>query len=407
MEGIAKTKIQLERSRDVSLMVNMSIWPLSSEDDMEEKLSRFITLLEPERHRIRRLVIEPFRRTWMISATAFIREATFQRLEALHLGYAEEDGTHDLEELTIQGPIRELRLRRTPVLNGSIGLALPQLERLSLEELNITANSMQDALLTMTGLRSLTMIDVQFSDTDPVSFNQIPLPHLRYLSVRRSATQVVIPHLETPSLITLYIDNLCLNGVLDPAEGVEAAILVAIARSNSQLRQLHAEDCYMAPDAWTEVFRSLPELEYLHIRGCGVDKTHLSALAWLRTETRGSDEIPATRLFACPNLEEIVFENELSLTSDVVREIVEARASVTGSRGVGSISWITFWGCDSDLITDEDVHVIAGLTRGISCDLVDGNDIWEDSEDSYVESGDDWKCSDWELEDSSSEASDE
>ncbi|KAG8960343.1 hypothetical protein FRC00_000596 [Tulasnella sp. 408] len=397
MDRVATTKIKLDRSRDVPLTVDLSVPPLLSEEETKKKLSSITALLEPERRRIQKLFIEPFHRDWMISATEFLDDAEFPSLETLLLGFQEDNVPRDLEGLTLQSSVRELHLRRT-LLDGSIGTNLPPLTRLSLTEVSMPVGVMQKALIALPGLQSLITYDVSFPDVPFYRPKKFSLPHLRYLSARRSATQIIAPDLKTPSLSTLYLDNLLFNGSSAPQDA-EVALLVAIARGNRQLRRLHAEDCFMKPEAWAEVFLSLPELEYLHLKGCRIEKRHLAALAGLQSEIGRSNDSRETKSFACPRLQEIIFDNELALTSTAIMELVEVRYMVSEGKDLERISWITLRGCDSDLIAEEDIYTMAGLTRSVMCDLVDGNDVWgEGSEDSYIESGDEWEMSDWERE---------
>ncbi|KAG9040693.1 hypothetical protein FS837_000290 [Tulasnella sp. UAMH 9824] len=375
MDRVATTKIKLDRSRDVPLTVDLSVPRLLTDEEAKKKLSSIIALLEPERHRIQKLFIEPFHRDWMISAAEFLDDAEFPSLDTLHVGFQDENVVYDLQRLTFQSSIRELQLRKT-LLDGSIGTNLPPLTRLSLTEVTIPIGVMQKALVALPGLRSLITHDVNFPNIPFYRPRKIPLPHLRDLSATYSATQIIIPDLKTPTLSTLYLDNFWFNESSAPQDG-EVASLVAIAKGNRQLRRLHAEDCYMTPEAWTEVFLSLSDLEYLHLMDCKIEKRHLGALAGLQSvsEKGRPNDNQQTRLFPCPRLQEIIFDNELALTPTAIRELVEARYLVSEGKNLKRISWVTFRGCDSDLITDEDMYAMARLTRSIRCDLVDGNEV--------------------------------
>ncbi|KAG8891681.1 hypothetical protein FRC01_014574, partial [Tulasnella sp. 417] len=98
-DRIAKNAIKLERAANVLLTVNLSLSTEFSEDEAKAKLSRFTTLLEPAQKRVRKLVVEPFDRKWLALAFDFIRNAGFQTLEMVHLGFQEYAEQHIVDEV--------------------------------------------------------------------------------------------------------------------------------------------------------------------------------------------------------------------------------------------------------------------------------------------------------------------
>ncbi|KAG8975402.1 hypothetical protein FRC05_005732 [Tulasnella sp. 425] len=161
----------------------------------------------------------------------------------------------------------------------------------------------------------------------------------------------------------------------------------------------------MTAEAWTESFYSLPELEYLRIKGCDIEGDHLAALSGSESEAGDVENEHRTQFSACQRLEELVFENEMSIDSGTMRDIVEVRSALPESEDIKRVKWITFRGCDADLIKDEDVQAMAQLTKGIACDLLDGKEAWaEDLEESSAESGDGWDSSDEESSASSEDS---
>ncbi|KAG8960344.1 hypothetical protein FRC00_000597 [Tulasnella sp. 408] len=402
-DRIAKNAIKLERATNVPLTVNLSLETWFSKDDVKAKLSRFATLLKPAHDRVRKLFVEPFDREWLALATDFIRNAGFQSLDILRLGFQEYAEQYSVEDLAVAGQIQELRLERVLPTNPA-SMFTHHITHLELLDVVIPIKTLNDALISMPGLQYLTLISLNISDEETLGCTGVVLPHLRYLLVRYSAADTIIPMLETPSLETLHFSN---ARRWNPPRWLGDAgleLLSVIAKQNPQLRRLHVEEGCLEPDEWSEIFYNLPSLEQLHTKWCGIEGIHLLSLGGLEAETQVSDDDQKRDLIACPKLQEIVFENELSLSSEEILKIVEARYAVPEGGNVRRISWITFHGCDADLITAEDIRAIAQLTRGIAVDLLDGNDAFEEnSEDSYVESGDDWKFSDWELEETSSE----
>ncbi|KAG9040694.1 hypothetical protein FS837_000291 [Tulasnella sp. UAMH 9824] len=405
-DRIARNTIKLERATNVPLTVNLSLETCFSEDDVKAKLSRFATLIKPAHDRVRTLFVEPFDRKWLALAIDFIRNAGFQSLTFLRLGFQEYAEQYSIEDLAVTGQIQELRLERVLPANPA-SMFTHHTTRLELLDVVIPIKTLNDALISMPGLQYLTLINLNISDEENSAFAGVVLPHLRYLLVRYSAADIIIPLLETPSLETLHFSN---ARRWNPPRWLGDAgleLLIVIAKQNPQLRRLHVEEGCLEPDEWSEIFYNLSNLEQLHFKWCGIEGIHLLTLGGLGAETQESDDDQRRDLIACPKLQEIVFENELLLSSEEILKIVEARYAVPEGGNVRRISWITFHGCDADIITSEDIHAMAQLTRGIAADLIDGNDAFEkNSEDSYVESGDDCKFSDWELEETSSEEDD-
>ncbi|KAG8916825.1 hypothetical protein FRC01_002847 [Tulasnella sp. 417] len=404
-DPIANTEIRIRRSQTARLTLNMWIPPHFGKQEGKAKLSRFIQMVEPERHRVQRLVIEPFSRMWMLHSLHFLRQDGFDSLETLQLGSAEEDPQHrGVKGAILPAQLRELGFKR--VFADCTGSSLQaNIARLILAEVTVSLPKLQSTFLAMPGLEALVLDVVRVEDRWVPSAEPVVLAQLRYLVVRNSKVALISSIIETPSLFSLQLDNPVFNRPFDP-ENAETIVLPTLTRQNGQLRRLHLVGCLMPADAWTESFYNLPDLEYLRIKGCEIEASHLAGLRGLGTGTAGMENYHRVQLSACQRLEELVFENEVAIDSGTVRDIVELRSTNLDTGGFGGIKWVTFRGCDSDLIKDEDVQAMAQLTKGIACDLLDGKEAWaEDSDKSSESAGsaDSWDSSDEGFESSSEE----
>ncbi|KAG8945327.1 hypothetical protein FRC04_000862 [Tulasnella sp. 424] len=328
-DAIANTKIRIQRSQGAPLKLHMSIPPSLPDKTATAKMSRFIKLLEPERHRVQTIFIDQFYAQWM--------EGTLKPLKGS----------------LVPSQIQELSLRRIFLYHPE-GRLWTNLVRLSLADITVPLSKLQDDLLAMPALQVLVLDNVGVRLEETILLDSIVLPHLRYLVVKNSEADLITPILKTPN-------------------------------SNSTVL--------------------LPELEYLRIKGCDIEGDHLAALSGSESEAGDVENEHRTQFSACQRLEELVFENEMSIDSGTMRDIVEVRSALPESEDIKRVKWITFRGCDADLIKDEDVQAMAQLTKGIACDLLDGKEAWaEDLEESSAESGDGWDSSDEESSASSEDS---
>lgn len=392
-DPIANTKMRIQRSRNIPLTVNLWIPGHLTKEEGKEKVSRFTEILEPERHRVQALIIKPFLREWMEQAFEYLKKRGFDLLETLHLGFTVGDPmSGPLKASILPEKLRELNLTRTSIIGSDTFRA--QVVRLSLTDVNFPLFGLRSAFGAMRALELVRLEDVRVDQVEGTSLDPILLPQLRYLVIKRSDTGLITSILDMPGLFSFQFDNPIGNRPSDP-DNTAAAILPAIAKRNNQLRRLHVVGYSMLEDAWAESFYSLPELEYLRIKGCDIEANHLAALRGLETGTGAAENGHKLQRSACQRLEELVLENELSIDSGTVKDIVELRSTDPG----GGIKWVTLRGCDADLIKDEDVRAMAQLTKGIACDLIDGKEAWaENSDGSSAESEHGWNSSDGESE---------
>ncbi|KAG9040692.1 hypothetical protein FS837_000289 [Tulasnella sp. UAMH 9824] len=396
-DAVSNTKMRIQRSRNVPLTVNLWIPPHLTAEEGKERVSRFIEILDPERHRLQTLIIKPFLREWMEHAFKSLKNRGFDLLETLHLGFTEGDPMRGpLMASVLPAKLRELNLTKTTIYSS--GSFCTQVVRLSLTDVTIPLFGFRQAFSSMCALEFVRLDDTRVDRVERTSLDPILLPQLRYLVVKNSDAGLITSILATPSLLSFQLDNPIGNPPSDP-DHTATPILPAIAKRISQLRRLHVVGYCMLEDAWAESFYSLPELEYLRIKGCHIEANDLAALRGLEAGKGGAVNGHRLQRSACQLLEELVLENELSIDSGTVKDIVELR-SMDPNTGVG-IKWVTLRGCDADLIKDEDVQAMAQLTKGFACDLIDGKEAWaENSDESSTGSGD-WESSDEEFESSS------
>ncbi|KAG8920023.1 hypothetical protein FRC01_000976, partial [Tulasnella sp. 417] len=257
-DPIANTHIRIRRSQNARLTLNMWIHPHFKEEEGKTKLSRFIKIVEPERHRVQRLVIEPFYRMWMLQSLQFLRQGGFDSLETLHLGCVEEDPQNRrLKGAILPAQLRELSFKRA--FMDCTGSSLQaNIARLSLSEVTVSLPKLQSTFLAMPSLEVLVVDEVRLEERGVPSPEPVVLAQLRYLVMKKYNVALILSIIETPSLFSLQLDNPVVNPS-DPGNA-ETAILPAVAKRNGQLRRLHVVGCLMTADAWTESFYNLPDL---------------------------------------------------------------------------------------------------------------------------------------------------
>ncbi|KAG9038026.1 hypothetical protein FS837_001324 [Tulasnella sp. UAMH 9824] len=401
-DPVTNTKIRIQRSRNVPLTVNLWIPLHLTNEEGKERVLKFIEILEPERHRLRTLIIKPFLREWMEQAFKSLKKHGYDSLETLHLGFAEGDPmSGPLKTSILPAKLRELNLTKTPIYSS--GSFCTQVVRLSLTDVTLPLFGFRQAFGTMCALERVRLNDIRVDRVERTSLDPILLPQLRYLVIKNSNAGLITSILDTPGLFSFQLDNPIGNPPSDP-DNTATSILPAIAKRNSQLRRLHVVGYSMEEDAWAESLYNLSELEYLRIKGCHIEANHLAALRGLDAGKGSTEDGHRLQRSACQLLEELVLENELSIDSGTVKDIVELR-SMDPDTGVG-IKWVTLRGCDADLIKDEDVEAMAQLTKGFACDLIDGKEAWAENSDGSSTGSGDWDSSDGELESSSGEDDD-
>ncbi|KIO19161.1 hypothetical protein M407DRAFT_31212 [Tulasnella calospora MUT 4182] len=317
-DPIANTKLRIRRSQLARLTLNMWIHPHLTEEEGKVKLSRFIKILEPERHRVQKLIIEPFFKMWMLQSVQFLQQGGFECLETLHIGCVEEDPKNRRLKGTILPAQRELSIKNVFVdCVGSSPHA--NIARLSLVEVTLPLIRLQSTFLAMPALEILVLDEIRLEERGDSFGEAVVLPQLRYLVMKKSNAGLISSMIETPGLFSFQLDNPVANRPSDSdPDGAEMAILPAIAKRNGQLRRLHVVGCFMTAEAWTESFYNLPELEYLRIKGCHIEANHLAGLRGLETETAGIENGHRLQLSACQRLVELVFENEFSIDSGTI-----------------------------------------------------------------------------------------
>lgn len=172
--------------------------------------------------------------------------------------------------------------------------------------------------------------------------------------------------------------------------------LTHVAEKNPQLLEVEVISAFALATGWTNVLRALPNLTRLRIASSSLISTSLSALSevgFIPHESAASDGTSGPT-YACPKLEELVLENELSLTSRQVREIVTARCTAPSLR----IRTVTMRGVDGDLMDEDDIAAILDLVdhfvlevidvEGVVRDVAERNDSTYDN-DSFSSDSDD------------------
>lgn len=262
---------------------------------------------------------------------------------------------------------------------------LDQLKVLKIQEVTLPHGGLFLKAIDLPNLQELHLGRVHFNDLDRVhdTAEVVFLTALHTLQLEGCSSKVtrfVFNHVQTPSLTTMALrinDNL--RNYVEPDAGEETTTSALLASLEPgllpQLKHLSIGYCELNPSS--KLLQSLTSLESLHINACNLDDTSLVTLAGLYPDATQILSETGSRTFACPNLQRLTLNNEISLTSDVIRRIVEERAAA----GQHQLRTVVLQGWDESHLDSDDLDVIQSLVHRLEVESFDGNDILGDGSD--------------------------
>lgn len=368
-------RLDTSQTFQVPLHVSVSLPPAFLKDIGTTLIQKFLDQFRPNTFgRIRSLKAVNTKAAWTIPTINLLQNSLLPELEDLDVGLINSkdsgillDGFESMENL-VRLCTRWLHL---------VPNTIPPFNRITtLEVHGRMTSSFTDflkVLSQMTTLEELLLFDIRdylgpslsesSSDsdlktlpTDPLKLSKITLKRVNQEDLDQLFAIINPKYINALFLSTIF------PRVNDPTDGD----LPSIVNQCVHLRKLRVEDCLDAD--WIQMFRSLPELADLHIASCMIEDIDLKPLAGPPEDT------------SCRELTNITIDNELALTTTVIREIVEAR--VSSSKPVSSI---VLRGWDADSVGEEDVIVIRTNIPNFVLGTFDAEAVVKDAEGSFEE----------------------
>lgn len=376
--GPTRVQHYLERSGSAAIDVTASLPPNLTPTQGVQKIDHFVAKILPHSGRIRDLRMVFVRNEWLKAALPFL-EVIPKQPRTLEVGLRNTISEDEVYPREVHCEPRHLCLHGAPAWPVRPSL----FSRVTTFEFRETPlhhgvtfrDVVGDWLSQMPAVTSITLADVTILMGSPHPVT-LTLADLREVQLQRMAVGFVVglwERIETPQLASLTIDLRVLNWP-------EQTSLVSVAAANPQLQHLDLANIYTTSQEWSNLFHSLPNLTHLRLAWCSLDDRCLSALsgtgfdASLAAASYGPN---GPKSYACPELAHLIFDNELSLTSGQVREIVAARRLSPNS----PIRTVVMRGVDGDLMEQADVEEILGSVDHFFLEVVDVEGVEKDVEE--------------------------
>lgn len=376
--------LHLSRSLGTPLDVRIShaYGARSLEVQPKDQLESFIATLSPYYHRIRslRMVIDTTKPGVEDLAYGFLFDSNLKNLEILDVGVpvtAFLTTTTPGESHAGKGwMVKDLCLRGVQVTSSSRFFS-STLTRLHLcGKLDVSCRELIHILTKVPFLRHLVFEDFGFQGVAEPNQPPAPLQDLVELKFLRSSTPYVsdiLLHITTPVLRSLTFVNHRLLPRDPPAPSEHP--LITAAECNPQLRTIDLTQCDMEPEGWSCVLRSFPELTHLRIASSMLEASHLAPL----------HDDPTS---FCPKLANIVFDNELFLSTSFVRAVVESR-----QHGTPPIRSLVLRGWDFSKVEVRDVTALRNRVPWLVLDMF-ASEVDQEEQEYGSSDGSDWSGED-------------
>ncbi|KAG9010368.1 hypothetical protein FRB93_004207 [Tulasnella sp. JGI-2019a] len=367
MYGLERVASHLERSQDALLDVCATYPPITPYPDGVAAIKQFVELVKPHCHRIQRLEMVFICRVWLEAAFPLIAEPS-TRAQILDVGlhncYGFEEAGASSNKL-IKGTDakgwqpRTLRLRGAPVwdMAGGYGSFWSQVKTFEYLEKHASVTPPSVYYEKFFGwlrcmqvtVESLTLGDFHFEDAASLSeasaselggrdgcLTLAALLNVKLMRVDALSIQRLWLRLDAPNIQSLTVD------FVYPGEYVRAGgkpqsprfiWLMEMLKSCTQLERLDVTNIQAHGSVWINILENATSLIYLRIANCQLEDHIRLALEYgvLNTyEVRHGDvtraKVPVQVIsHLCPNLQHLVFDNNIDLPLQCVKDIVVSR----------------------------------------------------------------------------------
>ncbi|KIO27879.1 hypothetical protein M407DRAFT_243236, partial [Tulasnella calospora MUT 4182] len=167
--------------------------------------------------------------------------------------------------------------------------------------------------------------------------------------------------------------------------------LIELSQAHTQLCNLDITGCVVPTDGWIAAFRNWNSLTSLRLMSCELDDFDVQILSPPET----ANDQPTL----LPKLQKLTLDNEIHLSSTIVRDIVrrrytlsEARKVDSVTREVAAIQEVTIRGWDAGKVDHKDVAEIAECVERLNIGAFQGgvSDVVDEGSDSDTEWPSDW-----------------
>ncbi|KAG8899709.1 hypothetical protein FRB99_006475 [Tulasnella sp. 403] len=365
--------MHLERSGDHPLLLEMFLPPMFTLKAGQERIRSFVGQVLPYMNRVQKVDMVYTWKEWMDTALPLL--ACNCTLDTLGVGLQNVMGTRtpppDVDAGSVLCMPRSLRIHGI-YLWDSTSLFSERVTSFRLVDVpTLPIRRLQQALNAMVNVEDLCLENVSIIVPEDWEVTRaetvISLQHLQNLEitqVRQSDVLMLLSALQSPRLSSFTL-----------ARSFSGRVLKLVGSQNPQIVSLKVIANYkgLGSDGWTDVLTSFPSLTYLRTLGPELDEDCLRSLV----KPDGNDDSEAMMTYACPYLEELVLDNEMFLTSGVVKDIVVSRYTpkTEGDDGYSGIRTVVLRGWDRDNVKDADVREIQQRVDELILEVFDAKSV--------------------------------
>lgn len=301
------------------------------------KAIAFYEMLQPHRHRIRRLRVQgpisfspenPVQSLPRDLPEYFPWSSMLCNLEYLELGFRIWE-TEEYPDWPVVTNLRELRLYGEEALS-IVPFVLASVTHLTLgHDPGLSLQTTKRHLASAPLLESLTFSDVTLIPPPPDVLNdRVEMNSLEHFSVTRSTpstVQLLLQTIACPNLQALRIHftgevNLTSTSIYRVFHPVNVTELRLFSEPQYQIRKLDLVSCDAEPGFLDATLENLPRLKDLRIASSALTNEHLEAL--VVHASHNDTLLPTTR---CPQLISLTVDNEPAVSTTVIRRIAQSR----------------------------------------------------------------------------------
>ncbi|KAG8908127.1 hypothetical protein FRB99_000155 [Tulasnella sp. 403] len=342
MDGRSMTEAYLARSGTTPLHVRITLFPTIDIDAGCQRIDEFSQILAPHVSRVLALDIGSVHPQWVAAVIPLIESGSWGELYFLGVKIVNNvpELYDDAPDCDVSGTVCKARRLHLQGITGRFSSSV--IFSNVVQELHLTEVSdhlVLDALANMLSLERLVLSHLrpELSDGQLGSLPTVHIAALRYAELVSKPAGCLADFIIAPNLETLILANNALDGST-PLQFLERT---------EQLQDLDISGCSeSALDNWEDFLWAVLFLTRLRLCGTMACTHHLCALI---AEPGDEDDV------SCPNLEELVLENE-EVGSDIIRRIVSSRLAPDGTHS--TIRSVVMRGCDEDCLCEDGIEEI-------------------------------------------------
>lgn len=314
----SRAAIHIERSKGMPLHISISLPPLVSPVEGEQRIAEFgVLLTAPVLNRTRSFCAVTTESSWTAAAIGLLHESTslLPIIETIDIGLSNPFGSEIVTPAFASlSNVIDLTVRYIKF----DPLTLPPFPRL----IKLTVDtcmtpdfaSFLSILRDITSLESLRLHNIHVQGLSPNGWTATLLPHLSHMEFVRvgaDETDAVFEAIRPVNLTSFEISTPWVTAD-DVEQGDVSAILGLYLGRLAHVSQVRIERAIIGD--WSYLFLNLSRLAQLHIKSCDLINSNLTPL------------LPSPDVdLRCPDLKEIILENTSSVTTAIILDIVATR----------------------------------------------------------------------------------